>query len=88
MVSKAYTITAKEGLHARPCSLIVTEAMKHKADLSLAYNESEKNLKSIMAIMALGVPHNATIEIRANGADEKAALEAINAIIYAEKLAQ
>lgn len=85
MVSKAYTITAKEGLHARPCSLIVTEAMKYTADLSLAYNESEKNLKSIMA---LDVPHNATIEIRANGADEEAALEAINAIIYAEKLAQ
>ncbi|CAC13776.1 PHOSPHOCARRIER PROTEIN HPR (HISTIDINE-CONTAINING PROTEIN) [Mycoplasmopsis pulmonis] len=74
------------GLHARPASLLTKEASKYKSNISLLYKDRQANLKSIMNIMALGVKEGAEIEVKADGEDEKEAINAIKAVMVDNKI--
>lgn len=77
MFSKSVTIVNKTGLHARPASLFVQAAAKFKSDIFIIKNGSEINAKSIMGVMAGGLSKGTQIDIRAEGADEVEAVEAL-----------
>ena len=46
------------------------------------------NLKSIMGVMSLGVPTKATVEIVAEGEDEKDVIDSIAKVIKEQKVAE
>ncbi len=77
MVTQTVQITASEGIHARPATLLVQAAAKFESNINIEYNGKSVNLKSIMGIMSLGVPNGATVTIQADGSDEADALKAI-----------
>jgi len=77
MAQQTVKITANDGVHARPATVLVQEAGKYKADINLEYNGKDVNLKSIMGIMSLGIPSGAEVTFKAEGSDEDEALEAI-----------
>ncbi|MCM3086858.1 phosphocarrier protein HPr [Bhargavaea ginsengi] len=87
MVEKQYTISASEGLHARPTSLLVGSLAPFSSDISLIYNDKTVNMKSILGVMALGVASGATITVRAEGADENEAIAKIDEVMKSEGLA-
>jgi len=74
------------GLHARPATVLVTAASKCSSNISLLYNGKTINLKSIMGVMAAGVPTQAQVEVVAEGADEKEAIETIAKTIVEQKV--
>ncbi len=74
METKTLKVIDKTGIHARPATNIVNIAQKFNADLNLEYQGKSVNMKSIMGVMALGIPCNSVITITAEGSDE---LEAI-----------
>ena len=80
-------VTDKEGIHARPATILVQTASKYTSDVSLSYNGKSVNLKSIMGVMSLGVGQNADVTITAEGDDEAKAIEAIAEIMTKEGLA-
>ncbi|CAK8054569.1 phosphocarrier protein HPr [Eupransor demetentiae] len=87
-VTKDFNIIAETGIHARPATLLVQAASKYVSDVTLSYQGKEVNLKSIMGVMSLGVGHGADVTIKANGKDEKDALEAITKVMEDEGLAK
>lgn len=84
MVQKTFKIISKEGLHARPASELVKLANASISDMSIQYAEQNVNLKSILAVMALGVPANGEITITATGADEAEALQKLETTLIAQ----
>ena len=77
---REYKIIDEAGLHARPASLLVQEATKFPNAIFIEFKERKLTLKSIMAVMSLGVPQNSTIAIEVigdNAVDVFAALENI-----------
>lgn len=86
MKSIDLVITDEAGLHARPASLVCKEAAKYGANIELVYNEKAINLKSILGVMSLGVPQNATVTVRAEGDDAETALENIEKVFKDNKL--
>lgn len=76
-MEKKFTIIDEMGLHARPATVLVNTAGKFAAELTLEYNGKSVNLKSIMGVMSLGVPHNAQITIKAEGDDADEAIDAL-----------
>jgi phosphocarrier protein HPr len=88
MVNKTFTIIEETGIHARPATMIVQAASKFDAEISLNYNGKTVNLKSIMGVMSLGLPHGATIEISAEGNDEQEALAFLTETLKKEGLAE
>jgi phosphocarrier protein len=74
MLEKTFTVIEEAGIHARPASVLVSEADKFDADVYLTFKGKRVSLKSIMGVMALGIPKGSKITIAASGPDEDEAL--------------
>lgn len=75
------------GIHARPASKITNEASKYQSEIKIISDSGKTaNAKSLINLMGLGVKKNNTIEIRAKGLDEAAAIEGIKKILKSSKL--
>ena len=70
-------VSNPKGLHARPATLLVRKAASFKSDIGLEYMGKKANIKSLIGILSLGVGPNSLVNVIANGADEKLALEEI-----------
>lgn len=84
MVSKTTVVKNPSGIHARPASLFVQEAMKHESKITvknLATDSEAKDAKSILMVMSLGMSCGSEIEISAEGSDEAAAVDALVELI-------
>jgi phosphocarrier protein HPr len=81
MKSIQITVENEVGLHARPATLFVQAAQKHKADITVSYEGKTVNAKSLLSLLSLGVTKDATITVAANGSDEDLALNALTALI-------
>ena len=56
-------------------------AAKYTSEITLARDGTEVNGKSIMGVMMLAAECGASVVLRANGADEQQAVDAIAALI-------
>ncbi len=61
------TIKSKNGLHARPASLVVNAATKFTGEVFLIKDTTRVNAKSIMNVMGMGLMEGDTITIEAQG---------------------
>ena len=86
MIKKLFKITNESGLHARPATILVNVAVNFKSDIRLNALKKTIDFKSIMGVMSLGVYSGTTIEVIADGVDEKEAIEAIKDKIFELKL--
>lgn len=77
MVQQEVIVGNSLGIHARPAALIVQLSSKFPTDIWLDKGDLTANAKSIMSVMMLGAGHKSKIVIRANGAQEKEAVEAL-----------
>jgi phosphocarrier protein len=87
-MEKKFTIIDEMGLHARPATVLVNTAGKFASEITLDYNGKTVNLKSIMGVMSLGVPHNAEVTIKAEGDDAAEAIDALVKTLAEQKLAK
>ena len=77
MISKEVKIKNESGLHARPASLFVKEANKFNSDIRVRNGEKEVNGKSMLSLLTLEACKGVTVEIKAEGEDEEAAMQAL-----------
>lgn len=88
MVKKIFTVIDEVGIHTRPASILVQAASQYKAEVNIEYNGRTVNLKSIVGVMSLGVPHGAQIQIAAAGTDADQAIQGIEAALKNEGLGE
>lgn len=81
MVNKKVTVTNKVGLHARPATFFIQKANEFKASIWVEHDDRRVNAKSLLGILSLGIIQDTEIEIIANGADEKEAVEALTTLL-------
>ena len=78
-----YTIKVELGIHARPAGMLVKEAKKFSSKVTITKDGKSAEATKLMAIMALGVKKDQTIEVAVEGADEDAAYDAMQAFFSA-----
>jgi phosphotransferase system HPr (HPr) family protein len=83
MVEQTVTIRNRSGLHARPASLLVQEASRFQSQVTLTKGDKTVDLKSILGVMSLAVMAGDTVVIRADGVDEREAVDRLVALINA-----
>ncbi len=71
------TVPWKEGLHLRPAADLVKTAQKFRSAISLRYEDSIADLRSIMSIIALCAAAGSVLEVEASGEDEEIAARAV-----------
>lgn len=81
MKKKDVTISNEVGLHARPASLLINNAVQFESEMKMIYENQEANLKSIISLMSLAVGPGEEVTIKAEGEDEAEALDKIVKII-------
>lgn len=77
MMEFSYTIKDPNGLHARPAGLLVQEAQKYAAGITLACGEKNADLKRLFAVMKMNVKCGATVTVQADGPDEAQAVQVL-----------
>lgn len=77
MIFRQVTVVNKLGLHARAASKLVSCASAFASEVWLRRGEREINGKSIMGVLTLAAGKGTELEVRTEGPDEGAAMEAL-----------
>lgn len=79
MTKEMITINLENGLEATPAAMLVQIASRYDSTIYIqSEDESVKvNAKSIMGVMTLGIRAGERVAVRAEGQDEKEAVESI-----------
>lgn len=81
MAERSVKIVNKLGIHARPAAEIVKTASRFGANIIIVRDDLEVNGKSIMGVMMLAAECGSMIDLKAEGEDADAALDALEAVI-------
>ena len=84
MISRDIEIKNKLGLHARAAAKLVHCAARFKSDIKVRKGDEEVDGKSILGILLLAAGRGSVITVRADGADERAALDAVENLIVSK----
>jgi len=77
MLEQEIVVSNRLGLHARASAKLVQLVQGFKSTVWLISRGREVNAQSIMGVMMLAAGINTTLTVRAEGADEQAALAAV-----------
>jgi len=75
------TICNKLGMHARAATRFVTLANHFKSDIRVEREGRDVSGKSIMGLMMLAASKGTQIQIRAEGPDARAAVDALRGLV-------
>ncbi len=81
MLQQEAEIINKLGLHARASARLTQVAGDYTSDVWLSRNGRRVNAKSIMGVMMLAAAKGSKIGIETEGADEAAAMQALQSLI-------
>ncbi len=81
MVSQKVVIKNPTGLNLRPAGILCSEAMKFSSRVIFLYEDETANVKSILSVLGASIKSGYEIEVICEGEDEKAALNAVIAVI-------
>lgn len=84
MIERSIEIRNKLGLHARAAAKLVHTAARFKSDIKVRKGEEEVDGKSILGILLLAAGRGSTILVKAEGPDERDALDAVEKLIDAK----
>jgi phosphocarrier protein HPr len=84
VVERDIEIKNKLGLHARAAAKFVHTAARFKSDIKIRKGDEEVDGKSILGILLLAAGRGSVIRVRADGEDERDALDAIEKLIEAK----
>lgn len=77
MKSFQYQIKDELGIHARPAGLLVKTAGDFVSDITFEKAGKKASAKKLFAIMSMGVKKDDVITVTVEGADEDAAITAV-----------
>jgi phosphocarrier protein len=77
VIERVIEIKNKLGLHARAAAKLVHMAARFKSDIKIRKGDEEVDGKSILGILLLAAGRGTTITLRADGPDERDALDAV-----------
>jgi len=84
MLLKELTVVDEMGLHARPASQLVAMANKFSCAIDIESNGKKLTLKSIMAVMSMGIKCNESFTLHFDGEDETIAFDELSGFLVSE----
>ncbi len=84
MIEHEIEIKNKLGLHARAAAKLVHVAARFRCDIKIRKGDEEVDGKSILGILLLAAGRGSVVTIRADGEDEREAVDAIEKLIDAK----
>lgn len=79
----SYVITDAQGIHARPAGTLVKEVKKYQSAVTIEKDGKIAKANGVLGVMSLGVKQGEEVTVKADGADEDAAIAALEAFFKA-----
>jgi phosphocarrier protein len=83
MRRKTLRVVNPLGFHARAAARFVAEASRFDSQITVVFKDKEMDGKSILGLLLLAAPCGGSIQVRAEGRDEKDAIRALTALVAA-----
>jgi phosphotransferase system HPr (HPr) family protein len=77
VITRTVIVRNPQGLHARPADLLVREASRHNAAISLVKDGYRVDCKSILSLLTLGAECGTEMSLLAEGDDAEQAVAVI-----------
>ncbi|MBQ1244618.1 MAG: HPr family phosphocarrier protein [Clostridia bacterium] len=84
MITRSVTIKNTIGLHARPATFFIQKANTYKSSVWVEKDDRRVNAKSLLGVLSLGITNGMTVNLIAEGTDEKEAIEGLATLIDTE----
>ena len=84
MYIKQATVNNQVGLHARPATFFIQKANEFKSTIWVEKDDQRVNAKSLLGVLSLGIIKGSTIDLIADGTDEKEAVDALVELISSD----
>ena len=81
MTVRETVVNNKVGLFARPATFFIQKANEFKSSIWVEKDERRVNAKSLLGVLSLGIVKGTSINLIADGPDEKEAVEALIELI-------
>jgi phosphocarrier protein len=81
VISRELPIINKLGLHARAAAKFVDTSSRFQSKITVTFKGKSVDAKSIMSVLLLAAAKGSVLEISAEGADEDAALDAMEQLL-------
>ena len=81
MYIRTVTVNNQVGLHARPATFFIQKANEFRSSIWIEKDERRINAKSLLGVLSLGIIKGMTMDIAADGPDERDAVEALEQLI-------
>ena len=84
MLTREVTINNQGGLHARPATFFIQKANEFKSSIWIEKEDRKVNAKSLLGVLSLGIVKGTSVNLVADGSDEKEALNTLAALIASD----
>ena len=84
MYSKEAVVNNQVGLHARPATFFIQKANEFKSSIWVEREDRKVNAKSPLGVLSLGIIKGTAINLIADGADEKEAIDSLVQLISSD----
>ena len=74
MVTATAVVKNGAGIHVRPSGKICDAVRGYDGEVHVRHGDMDTDLKSVIGLIALGLPHGSSVEIEVSGPDEKTKL--------------
>ena len=81
MYTKEVAVLCESGLDTKKTALFVQKAIEFPCEIYLESYNRKMNAKSFLGILSLRIEKDETVTLSANGIDEQAAVEALEALL-------
>jgi phosphocarrier protein HPr len=79
-LQRTLTLGLRDGLHARPASMIVRVARRFSCVITVEKDRAKANARSILGVMGLAAGYGSRLRFTATGTDALPALEALESL--------
>ena len=83
MKRKTVRVVNPLGFHARAAARFVAEASRFESRITVVFKDKQMDGKSILGLLLLAAPCGASIQVCAEGRDEKEAIRALASLVAA-----
>ena len=84
MYMKEAAVNNQVGLHARPATFFIQKANEFKSSIWVEKDERRVNAKSLLGVLSLGIVKCTSVNLIADGPDEKEAVDALVELINSD----
>jgi phosphotransferase system HPr (HPr) family protein len=85
MVSKQITVSLELGLHAKPAQFFVQKASSFISEIKVVKHSKIIDAKNILGLLSLGIANGNVVTVKAEGSDEKEAVEWLTGFLKGEE---